>query len=53
MLDQVRVALIDKTSRQPIDQSDRFIGPTEQQRPGIRTDRPTVKCRYDSTSFYA
>jgi hypothetical protein len=46
VLDQVRISLINKTAGQPIDQSNRFIRPTQQQRPGIRTYRPAVKSRH-------
>jgi hypothetical protein len=53
VFDQVRIALIDETPRQPIDQSDRLIRPPEQQRPGIRADRPSVERRHHAASFYA
>ena len=37
---------------QPIDQSDRLIRPTQQQRTSIRAHRPTVKGRHHPASFY-
>jgi len=52
MLNQVRIARIDKTPCQPIDQTDRFIGLPEQQRSGIRADRAAVKSRHHAAPFY-
>jgi hypothetical protein len=51
MLDQVRIAPIDKASGQPIDQSNRFIGLAQQQRPGVRADRAAVESRHDTAPF--
>ena len=51
VFDQLRLALIDKTSRQPIHQSDRLIRAAQQQRPGIRADRAAVKRRYHPAPF--
>jgi len=52
MLDQVRIARIDKTPRQSIDQSDRLIALAQQQCAGIRADRATIKRRYHPATFY-
>jgi hypothetical protein len=51
MLDQLRIARIDKAARQSIDQSDRFIRAPQQQRSGIRTDHPPVKGRHHAAPF--
>jgi hypothetical protein len=53
MLDQVRIAPIDKASGQSIDQSDRRIGLAQQQRPGVRADRSSVKGRHHPAAIYA
>lgn len=53
VLDQLRIALIDKTLRQPIHQSDRLIGFPKQHRPRIRADRAAIKRRDHSASLYA
>jgi hypothetical protein len=52
MLDQLRIALVDKTPRQPIDQSERVIRAPQEQRSGIRAHRPAVKRRHHSAAFY-
>ena len=46
MLDQLRIALVDKAARQSIDPSNRFIRAPQQQCSGIRADRPAVKGRH-------
>ena len=52
MFDQVRITLIDKPAREPIDQSDRLIRAPQEQRPGIRAHRPTVERRHHTAAFY-
>ena len=53
VLDLVRLALVNKTLAQSIDQSDRFIGSSQQQRSSIGADRPAIKRRHYSATFNA
>jgi hypothetical protein len=46
MFNQLRIALVNEASRQPIDQSDRLVRAPQQQRPGIRAHRPAIKGRH-------
>lgn len=53
VLDQLRIAPIDKAPRQSIDQTNRGIALAEQQRPSIRADRPPIKGRDHPAKFHA
>ena len=51
VLDQISSPLVDEAVGQPIDQPDRLIRAPQQQRSGIRTDRPAVKRSHHSAAF--
>ena len=47
MLDQLRSATIDEARGKAIDQPDRPVGRSQQQRPGVRRDRAAIKSRHN------
>ena len=52
MFDQLRRAGIGKAGGEPVDQPDRPLARTQQQRPGIRGHRPASKIGCHATPFH-
>jgi len=52
MLDQLRGTAIPEAQSEPVDQPDRPIRRSQQQRPGIRRDRPAIERGHHRTPFH-